>query len=191
MHKLLEDTKVTEYACNFRTACLEQLKKMVCEAERYSKIHTDDSESEYMSEIQRITAAVVLLQQCVRMYSIEVRKESCSVVGFDEDIHQLVQQLTANSELHIISIGGMKGIGKTTLAKKVYHHSTIASHFEVRRWVSIPQMHNENALLRSVGSQVVKSEEKWVGKECARFLEGEAIPFSFGQCIVKGSLGFS
>ncbi|XP_062014180.1 putative inactive disease susceptibility protein LOV1 [Rosa rugosa] len=165
MHKLLEDTKATEYAGNFRNSCLEQLKKMVCEAERYSITHMEDSDSEYLSEIQRITDAVILLQQCVKVYSIEVRKESCSVVGFDEDIHKLVQQLTANSELHIISIGGMKGIGKTTLAKKVYHHGTIASHFKVRRWVSIPHMHNENALLRSVGSQIVKSEEKWTAKD--------------------------
>jgi disease resistance protein RPM1 len=38
----------------------------------------------------------------------------------------------------VISILGESGIGKTTLAKRVYHHPDIMKHFEVHAWVCLP-----------------------------------------------------
>ncbi|VVA23965.1 PREDICTED: disease, partial [Prunus dulcis] len=183
MHKLFKATKPTEdfnqkrknpteaYAPKFRSAYLEQLKKLTCEAEQYSKASGIQGSElvTTISEIKGITHAVNLLQRCIKVYSIEVRADSCSVVGLEENVYELVSQLTSNrKERSVISIVGMKGIGKTTLAKEVYNHPTIQRRFQVRRWVSVPQVSDKSELLEAVGNQVLKTQEKqgeyWIAK---------------------------
>ncbi|PRQ51544.1 putative P-loop containing nucleoside triphosphate hydrolase, leucine-rich repeat domain, L [Rosa chinensis] len=164
LDKLLEHTKETEeYAVNLRNASWKLLKKTASEAnEQYQK-----TASKFLSKtiLVRIKNAVNVLERCLKVYSIDAREESCSVFGLDEDIHELVSRLTTNSEpaSSIIPIVGMKGIGKTTLAKHVYYHANIVKHFPVRRWVSLPPYQNsdEFAFLRSVGIQVRETKEKY------------------------------
>ncbi|KAL6285387.1 hypothetical protein ACE6H2_009777 [Prunus campanulata] len=175
--QLFKDTKTTEHASNARHACLEQLKKLAPEAEQYSKTHTEDSEQCPSDFIKQLETTIITLQRRMKVYSIEVTKECCSVIGLEEDIHELVRRLTTNSESEqnsVISILGMKGIGKTTLAKEVYHHKTITNHFEVHCWVSVPAWSNEIDLLNTVGSKVLpdwnqveqRGKKYWTKKMC-------------------------
>ncbi|KAL2515561.1 Disease resistance RPP8-like protein 3 [Forsythia ovata] len=71
-----------------------------------------------------------------------------SMVGLDDDIKKIKDQLTGgSSNLEILSVVGMGGIGKTTLTRKVYDDELSVYHFYIRAWVTVSQDYNERGLL--------------------------------------------
>ncbi|PHT63352.1 hypothetical protein T459_32716 [Capsicum annuum] len=74
------------------------------------------------------------------------------VQGLDEDLEIIVRRLTEPlSDLQIVTISGMGGIGKTTLARKAHDHLKIRYHFDIRVWVTISQVYgSRNVLLEAL-----------------------------------------
>uniref|UniRef100_M1C4R2 NBS-LRR resistance protein n=1 Tax=Solanum tuberosum TaxID=4113 RepID=M1C4R2_SOLTU len=84
------------------------------------------------------------------------------IVGFEEETNWLMRKLTSGSaDLDIISITGMPGSGKTTLAYKVYKDKSISSHFDLRAWSTVDQEHDEKKLLVKLYNQVIGSDLKF------------------------------
>ncbi|PQQ03810.1 putative disease resistance protein [Prunus yedoensis var. nudiflora] len=157
MYKLVDDAGVVGSRFNSRVAWLKQMRIIVQSADKCVQAFIDDSSIIRRSnhlfktrsgiklcrEIDRIQHTISLVVRSIKAYGIELREESSSVVGLEEDIQALVSQLTTNSEHHsVISILGIEGIGKTTLANKIFDHGAVSRHFTRRVWISLPWKSN-------------------------------------------------
>ncbi|VVA36488.1 PREDICTED: putative disease resistance [Prunus dulcis] len=72
-----------------------------------------------------------------RSYSHVVERD---VVGLENNVEGLVMNLVKDENLHqVVSIWGMGGLGKTTLARQLYHHKKVRHHFRGFAWVCVSQ----------------------------------------------------
>ncbi|XP_015163925.1 putative late blight resistance protein homolog R1B-8 [Solanum tuberosum] len=80
--------------------------------------------------------------------------ENDVVNGLDGNLEIIVNRLKGRPrDLDVVTITGMGGIGKTTLAKKAYDHLTIRHHFDILAWVTISQeFRPRNVLLEALNS---------------------------------------
>ncbi|KAL2515499.1 putative late blight resistance protein-like protein R1A-10 [Forsythia ovata] len=83
-----------------------------------------------------------------------------TMVGFDDDSRQIKDQLTgSSSKLETVSIFGMGGIGKMTLARNVYEDPLITQKFDTRAWVTVSaQYHVKDILFGLLNSMKVLTD---------------------------------
>ncbi|XP_065048840.1 disease susceptibility protein LOV1-like [Musa acuminata AAA Group] len=86
------------------------------------------------------------------------------VVGFDHDIQVITDQLR---DVHVtrravISIVGMGGSGKTTLANKVYNSQAVKDHFRCRAWINMSQSYTARELLTDIMKQTLNIENNQI-----------------------------
>ncbi|KAK2457401.1 disease resistance protein RPM1 [Trifolium repens] len=118
-------------------------------------------QSRVVSEIQILRA-----RTCPSL----IARES-SVVGFDDDTQVLMTELLTDEKRRCITwIVGIRGTGKTTLAKLIFEDNTVVAHFQRRLWVSLPSDCTTNQFVAEVGKEAAKLitvvEEEILSTDC-------------------------
>ncbi|KAJ6336537.1 hypothetical protein OIU76_006420 [Salix suchowensis] len=86
--------------------------------------------------------------------------DSSEVVGREVDVSIVMDTLTSLTKQHVLSvvpIVGMAGLGKTTVAKKVYEAVRERKHFDVTLWVCVSNDFTEVKILGEMLQEIDKS----------------------------------
>ncbi|XP_050152728.1 disease resistance protein RPM1-like [Malus sylvestris] len=77
--------------------------------------------------------------------------EQAEIVGIESTRDELTGLLVEEAPRRkVISVVGMGGLGKTTLAKKVYDQPKVMAHFDCYAWITVSQSYRVEDLLRTV-----------------------------------------
>ncbi|KAH6786492.1 hypothetical protein C2S52_006044 [Perilla frutescens var. hirtella] len=82
-----------------------------------------------------------------RSYSHVVEED---LVGLEKDIGMLVEHLVDGERDRVVSIYGMGGLGKTTIARKMYSHRDVRRHFDGFAWSCITQQWDKRDVMQGI-----------------------------------------
>lgn len=122
-----------------------------------------------------------MLEKITSLTEEVVKIGKYAVVGMENDFEEIMVKLRYGSpDLKIVSIVGMGGIGKTTLATQVYEDGCICEHFYICAWTTVSQEYRiRQVLLDLLTSAKLLPEE----------MQGESDDEELGGYLYRGLRG--
>ncbi|KAM5577447.1 hypothetical protein ABKV19_008007 [Rosa sericea] len=90
--------------------------------------------------------------------------EASDVIGRDDDKKQIISHLLNNTDISneenvsVISILGLGGLGKTTLAKLVYNDSVAEENFDMKMWICVSDNFDIQTLICGIINAAIKQK---------------------------------
>ncbi|XP_039173177.1 putative inactive disease susceptibility protein LOV1 [Eucalyptus grandis] len=84
-------------------------------------------------------------------------------VGREDGIEVLVKELK-DGKHRVVALWGMGGVGKTTLAKKVFNHDKLKNHFKGFAWACISQEYHTRDILERILVKLIPDQRERVTK---------------------------
>ncbi|KAM3305041.1 hypothetical protein P3S67_011907 [Capsicum chacoense] len=146
----LDAAKDGDHAAGF----VDRLKACACICQKEAKFHNIGKDIQSLKErvmdISRNEIPMVLFTSIIMLEKDQL------FVGFQEVFQRLLDELLKEeSRRNVLSIYGMGGLGKITLARNLYNSPHVLSSFQIRAWICVSQQYSTPDLLR----RIIKSIE--------------------------------
>ncbi|EFH64466.1 predicted protein [Arabidopsis lyrata subsp. lyrata] len=115
-------------------------------------------------------------RQKERRETFPKENESDDFVALEANVKKLVGYFVEDANVQVVSITGMGGLGKTTLARQVFNHEDVKRQFDGFAWVCVSQdFTRKNVWQKILGDLKPKEEEKKISEKTEPRLQDELI----------------
>ncbi|KAL1194383.1 putative disease resistance protein [Cardamine amara subsp. amara] len=126
------------------------------------------------------------LQERQKMKKKEFAREyESDLVGLEANINKLIGYLVKEDNVQVVSITGMGGLGKTTLARQVFNHEDVKHKFHRLAWVCVSQDFTHISVWQTILQNLTSKERK---DEILKMNEAELQDELFGLLKTSKSL---